>query len=145
VIREQYDKRNPFAAQGAKHTTKGAIRHMMEEILELAGIRPTTPQEEHEVMLAHGFRKFFNTQLVTVGINPLIKELLMGHEVGLEASYYRPEEAAIEREYRKAIDSLTIDPANRLKREIEYLTVEKNKIDLLEQDLAELRNLITLK
>jgi hypothetical protein len=32
-------------------------------------------------------------------------------------------------EYNKAIDNLTIDPANRLQRKIETLTIEKSRLD----------------
>jgi hypothetical protein len=35
-------------------------------------------------------------------------------------------------EYEKAIDNLTIDPANRLQRTVEILKIEKSRIDMLE-------------
>ena len=141
VIREQYDKRSDFAARHPKPTTKSAITHLLVEILECTGLR-ATPQE-HEVKLAHGFRKFFNTQLVSTRINPLIKELLMGHlHIGLESSYYRPQSEDIQMEYEKAIDALTIDPANRLLKKVEKLEVEKSQFDRFAAEIREIKKAI---
>jgi hypothetical protein len=36
-------------------------------------------------------------------------------------------------EYEEAIDNLTIDPANRLQRKIETLTIEKSRLDRIEE------------
>jgi integrase len=141
VIREQYDKRSEFSARHPKPTTKAATTHLLGEVLECAGLR-ATPQE-HEVKLAHGFRKFFNTQLVSTRINPLVKELLMGHlHVGLEDSYYRPQEEDIQIEYEKGIDALTIDPANRLRKKVEKLEVEKTQIEALALELEKVKKAI---
>ena len=86
-----------------------------------------------DVMLAHGFRKFFNTQLVTARINPLVKELLMGHlRIGLESSYYRPLEEDIQMEYEKAIDQLTINPENRLLKKVTVLQERNDRLDKLQ-------------
>lgn len=41
-------------------------------------------------------------------------------------------------QYEKAIDNLTIDPANRLKRTIETLKVDKSGIDMLEAKIQKL-------
>ena len=70
-------------------------------------------------MLAHGFRKFFTTQLVNSKVNPEIREMLLGHKIGLASSYYKPTSNEMMSEYEKAIDNLTIDPANRLQRKID--------------------------
>lgn len=67
-----------------------------------------------EVMLSHGFRKFFNTTLVSAGVHPLYKERLLGHRVGLENSYFRPERDELllgtdrNAGYIKAVDLLTV-------------------------------------
>ena len=121
VIREQYNRQSRLSIEYPRHTTRAALSRILEDIIERAGLRTIQHREgpgvggsatyRKDVMLAHGFRKFFNTQLVTARINPLIKELLMGHlHVGLESSYYRPQEEDIQTEYEKAIDLLTIDP-----------------------------------
>jgi hypothetical protein len=104
VIREQYNRQSPLSIEYPRHTTKAALSRILEDIIERAGLRTIqhrggeggSATYRKDVMLAHGFRKFFNTQLVTARINPLIKELLMGHlHVGLESSYYWPLEEDI--------------------------------------------------
>jgi integrase len=72
--------------------------------------------------IAHGFRKFFTTQLISSNVNPEIREMLLGHKIGLAGAYYRPTVEEMHKEYSKAIDNLTIDPAIRLQRKIEFLT-----------------------
>jgi hypothetical protein len=57
--------------------------------------------------------------------------MLMGHRVGLEENYYRPQESAVQAEWEKAIDALTINPENRLKRRIQTLEVNANQFDQL--------------
>jgi integrase len=136
VIREQYNIRNYLSVKYPRYTTIASIEFILKEVEERAGIRTRIKRTENQigiarkdVMLAHGFRKFFNTQLVSARINPLIKEMLMGHHIGLEESYYRPMEEDIQTEYEKSIPFLTIDPNQRLKKE---LVDERRKITKLE-------------
>jgi integrase len=70
------------------------------------------------VPMFHGFRKFFTTQLVNSKVNPEIREMLLGHKIGLAGCYYRPTEEEMYAEYEKAIDLLTINEENRLKKRI---------------------------
>jgi hypothetical protein len=48
-------------------------------------------------------------------------EMLMGHDIGVSGHYYRPVEADLLQDYMKAVDSLTIDPTQRLQKEVEQL------------------------
>lgn len=89
-------------------------------------------------MALHGFRKFYTTQLVNSKVNPEIREMLLGHKIGLASSYYKPTVGEIMTEYEKAIDNLTIDPANRLQRKVEILTIEKSRLDVLEAKYQQL-------
>ena len=126
-----------------------ALSRILEDIIERAGLR--TIQHKggpgggsatyiKDFMLAHGFRKFFNTQLVTARINPHIKELLMGHlHVGLESSYYRPQEEDIQAEFEKAVDLLTVDPASRLRKKVEKLEVERTYVDQLRMEIDQIK------
>ena len=68
--------------------------------------------------IAHGFRKFFTTQLISSKVNPEIREMLLGHKIGLASAYYRPTVEEMYNEYSKAIDNLTINPANRYKERL---------------------------
>jgi hypothetical protein len=73
-------------------------------------------------MKCHGFRKFFTIQTVNSKTNPEIREMLLGHKIGLASCYYRPTEQEMYEEYEKAINNLIIDPAKRLQRKIETHT-----------------------
>ena len=61
--------------------------------------------------------------------------MLLGHKIGLASCYYRPTEEEMYQEYEKAIDNLTIDPANRLQRKVEKLEIEKSQMDRIELKL----------
>ena len=70
-------------------------------------------------------------QAVNSKLNPEIREMLLGHHIGLASSYYRPTEEEIRTEAEKATELLTIDPANRLERKVEKLEVERSQFDAL--------------
>ena len=53
----------------------------------------------------------------------------MGHDLKLDDAYDRPSFDFIVSEYQKATDALTIDPANRLRKKVEKLEVEKTEIE----------------
>jgi hypothetical protein len=105
---------------------------MLTDITKRCGVRTL------EVPIAHGFRKYFTTQLIQSKVNPEIREMLLGHKIGLASAYYRPTEEEMYEEYEKAIDNLTIDPANRLQRTIETLKVDKSRMDMLEAKIQKL-------
>ena len=67
--------------------------------------------------------------------------MLLGHKIGLASSYYRPTEQDMLDEYQKAEDNLTIDPANRLRREIETLTIKKSRLDRIEEEMLKMEQL----
>lgn len=58
---------------------------------------------------AHTLRKFFKTACVASGIPDLYSERLMGHKSGIQQIYFRPSDEMIMQEYRKVVESLTIN------------------------------------
>lgn len=72
------------------------------------------------------------------------REMLLGHSIGLSNAYYRPDESEVLEEYMKAVDLLTINEENRLKRQVEVLTVERNKMDELELEISKLKQNLRL-
>jgi hypothetical protein len=65
---------------------------------------------------------------------------LLGHSLkNLEHVYTRLTEDEIYQEYEKAIDYLTIDPANRLRKKVEKLEIEKNQFDTLAAEIEALK------
>ena len=92
--------------------------------------------------MVHGFRKFVTTQLVNSKVSPEIREMLLGHKIGLASAYYRPSEDEMLNEYLKAVDNLTINEENRLKRKVEVLTIEKSKVDFALASIEEMKKKI---
>ncbi len=119
------------------------VRKRVLKIVKKIGLRPTLPQtkKRHEIALHHGFRKYFNTMLRRAKVDPLDKEDMMGHSVGLEKHYERYQEEDFERfpEYQKAIPFLTISEDERLKLENEKLKEEKSENESLREELVVVR------
>ena len=117
------------------------------DLAERSGIRQREALQvgEHpanirkDVPIAHGFRKFFTTQLVKSDVKSELRWLLEGHNLKAnDTSYVKTQEEDLLEEYQKGIDNLTIDPANRLQRTIETLKVDKSRIDTLEAKIQKL-------
>lgn len=129
LIREQFDIRNPGKP---KIFNKQAIQYKIYDLCRRGGI------DKKSILALHGFRKFFTTQLVKSNVNPEIRAMLLGHKIGLASSYYKPTSNEMLSKYEKAIGNLTIDPANRLQRKVETLTIEKSRLDILEAKYQQL-------
>ena len=99
---------------------------------------PVNPGGYKDVQRLHGFRKFFTKQLVDSKVGPEIREMLLGHNIGLAGAYYKPTEDEMLDEYMKAVDNLTIDPANRLQRKVEKLEVEASQLQRLQSAVQRL-------
>ena len=128
----------------ARQTLKNLI---YSRLIKAGLIEKSDPQSNlsrrHPILLSHGFRKFWMNQAVNSKLNPEIREMLLGHHIGLASSYYRPTEDEIREEAEKAADLLTINPENRLKRKIETLESKQDEIALMklkhEQEMKQMR------
>lgn len=110
------------------HVGAALIRYLVNESLQThsgqrkkLGYDPVKKRrtEKSPTMLTHGFRKFFNTACNTpgLGMSYVLKEKLMGHEVGLDYHYDRSDEQTLLQEYLKVHDLVTIEESNRLQLE----------------------------
>ncbi|MGH9998115.1 MAG: site-specific integrase, partial [Nitrososphaeraceae archaeon] len=133
LIREQFDVKAPSKPRIINAST---ISKKLIDLSNRAGIR------NEQVPVCHGFRKFFTTQLVNSKLNPEIREMLLGHKIGLASCYYKPTEQEMLDEYFKAVNNLTINEENRLKIKIQKLEVEKSRIDKLEENFRILQKRI---
>jgi len=124
LIREQFDIRKPSDRE-PKQTVANTLYGKLRDLSNRSGVRDKT------LPVANGFRKFFTTQLENSGVNPLHGLMLEGHSTGIRDHYVRPTEQKMHDEYMKAVDNLTIDPANRLQRKVETLEIEKSRIDTI--------------
>ena len=148
LIREQFDIRDPFAISKCKEVKANTLTIKLIDLAVRAGIRQKEVLEgrphgtiRNDVPIAHGFRKFFTTQLVNADpdVKTELRWLLEGHNLkGNDSHYVRTSDKQLQYEYEKAIDNLTIDPANRLKRTIETLKVDKSRMDMLEAKIQKL-------
>lgn len=123
-------------ARNSKITRLGMIgvRTRMIEIAEKIGMRPplTKLKKRHEVMITHGFRKSWSTNMRRAKVDFADKEEMMGHTIAQEKSYQRYVEGDFEwfPEYQKAIPLLTIDDTERKDVENQKLKAEKNQLKI---------------
>ena len=139
LIREQFDIRDEFAIRNPKQVIHKTIQWNLRVLAIKCGIRKNADRNtRQQVMMSHGFRKFFSTQLVNSHINPEIREMLLGHKIGLASAYYRPTQQEMLNEYMKAVNLLTISEENRQKIKIELLENEKNEITRMRNELDQI-------
>jgi integrase len=129
LIREQFDVRDPFQISRAKSITIGTIKWKLIDIARRAGVR------SKDVKASHGLRKFFTTMLIKSNVKAEVRLMLEGHSIGITDHYWRPTEQEMYAEYEKAIDNLTINEENRLRKEVKVLQIEKSKMDEFRKEL----------
>jgi hypothetical protein len=116
------------------------VKRLIERALWTQGLRTklTNGKKRHEFQTDHGFRKWFKTQSEISGTKPINVEKLMGYSVVLSHSYYRATESELLEDYPKAIDILTINEENRLRKKVKILEIETSRIDQLELSIRKL-------
>jgi integrase len=128
-------------AEKGKPFKDRALRSLLQKCIDNTGLRQIdhgNPHKRKQIPIFHGFRKFFTKQLVDSKLNPEIREMLLGHKIGLASAYYKPTEQEMLNEYLKAVNLLTINEENRLKRQVENLQIEKSRIEALEISIKKL-------
>jgi hypothetical protein len=118
------------------------IKSLLHHIYFKQGIRPILQkgQNRHEFKTVHGFRKFFKTVCEQSEMKPANVELLIGHDIGISSSYYKPTESQLLEDYLKVVNSLTIDKAFKLQKQ---LLETKKENDIYRKDLEEYKKLST--
>ena len=71
------------------------------------------------------------------GMKSINVKVLMGHSIGIEDSYYRPQELDISEDYKKAIPSLTISSNNNNRQTV--VAEVAAQIQSKEQEIQELK------
>jgi hypothetical protein len=99
-------------------------------------------------MTCHGFRKFFDTTCTSNGMDKIYVETIMGHDIGLKGSYYKPTwKEVLEgndkmRGYLSIINDLTINEEYRLRRQVNEMKAEASSVTALSQRLSSLETVI---
>lgn len=146
---EQFNVSDPF---DCKHPKKMQLKGLSKLIAEAAiksGVTEKTSLLEGEklgtrrnkIFRTHGFRKLVTMKMVESGLSGFAIEKLLGHKSKDITSkhYYRPQEEELLSQYLLAIDSLTINEENRLRRENQELKIKKSEFEQLKEEVAEYR------
>lgn len=90
-----YGAKLGYAKSPVKFRSSG-IRNLISKALFQQNVRPLLGkgQKRHEFKTAHGFRKYFKTQAEQTMMAANV-EMLIGHDLGISKSYYKPQEKAI--------------------------------------------------
>ena len=148
LIRKQFDINDiEQVREKSEPISLHTLSKGLENYLIKAGLRTIdhSANKRKEIARAHGFRKFFTTQLVNSKVNPEIREMLLGHSIGLAGAYYKPTEDEMLEEYMKAVDNLTINEENRLKKKVVVLQKRNDNLDRLLDRLDKLEKEIGIK
>jgi integrase len=119
-----------------------ALGAILQDCIDNSGLREIdhkNPFKRKQIPIFHGFRKFFTKQLVDSKLNPEIREMLLGHKIGLASCYYKPTVQEMLQEYSKAVNLLTINEENRLKLKLERVQIEKSQIETLKADFEKFK------
>jgi hypothetical protein len=111
-------------ATNPKRLQSIAIKRLLSRALWEQGIRHALAPgvKRHEWKGAHGYRKTFKTRAEQV-MRPANVEVLMGHDIGVSESYWRPTEKEVLQDYLKAVPLLTINGNTvLLQKKVEELT-----------------------
>lgn len=137
LIRNDFQQDDLLHAENPKPQTRYSVIFYIYHTLIKVGLRTPVKQNQNqntnskkrrrtEVSANHGFRKFVVTTMVNNNIKPEIREMLVGHSIGLTDLYYKPTEKEMLAEFLKVVNELTINDENRLKLENEEL---KDKLE----------------
>jgi integrase len=143
LIREMFNTHDPLKSRYPRAVSLGTVCDNIQNLLVRAGINTEVKQtestqrcrERKEIARCHGYRKFCTTNMIRAKVDPQAREMLLGHSIGLANSYYRPDANEILEEYLKAVDLLTVDEANRLKRKVTTLTLRVDRVEELQHQI----------
>ena len=130
-------------AANPQQLTSTGIKSLIERALHAQGMWSPlrAGKKRREWQGAHGFRKFFKTQAEQV-MKTINVEFCMGHSSDkLQKSYYKPSEKEILDDYIKASDLFTIYEESKLRQEIEILTIEKSRLDRIEEKMLKMEQM----
>lgn len=126
-----------------------SLRALLDDTIINSGLRQVDHNHIHkrkEVPLLHGLRKFTTKQLVDSNVKAEIREMLLGHKIGLTGVYYRPTEQDMLIEYLKAVPLLTISNEERLRFKLEErITTERTQLEELRADFDNFKKQVMSK
>jgi integrase len=160
LFRKSFDRHDLLQVQNnPQPLSLSSISWILNQLLYSTGVRTKAPgaskskskRERKDTMQAHGLRKYFDTTCTLNGMDGLYVEKLMGHGIGIKAHYFKPTPQELlegndhKLGYTSVIDALTINEENRLRRQVEQLTIDKNEIYQFKKELDDLKDMLNLK
>jgi integrase len=137
LFRDQFDRNDPDSIHNVKSLKLRAVERLISRTIEKSGLRTvqrqTELQHDEHGKITSGFRKFFDTQLIYADVRPAIKEMFMGHSIAYDDNYFKPSENDVLEEYLTAVDWLTINEENRLKKQVKELTRKQDDIEIMKE------------
>jgi len=80
------------------------------------------------------FRKFAITQMGRSRMDAEVREMLVGHKLGIRSLYLKYSEEDKLNEYLRAVDNLTIDASNRLLAKVDEFKKQEQEIHDLKRE-----------
>jgi integrase len=148
LIREKFNKSDPVKCRDPKHVPLNTLNVLMRNLLIDSGVQKpehitesiTNGKIKKDVMRAHGFRKFVETNMIRSKINAEAREMLLGHSIGLGNSYYRPHPDELLQEYLGCVNSLTINEENRLRIKLQETQIKHSEEwESLRKEMSEMK------
>jgi hypothetical protein len=150
VMRQLWNTKEGHYHHGIiKETVKlksSGIKRLLEDALWTQGLRKKSDKtrNRYEFQTNHGFRKWFKTQCEIARMKSINIETLMGHSIGISDSYYRITENELLEDYLKAIDFLTIDENNTLRRQLDAASENTDSAVKMELEKRD-KEILTIK
>ncbi|MGD0146225.1 MAG: tyrosine-type recombinase/integrase [Nitrososphaerales archaeon] len=143
LLRDVFDTRGGKGRVGSpRRVPADVIEQDIARLWARAGVRAGKAEgRRHPFKAVHSFRKYYKTAMENAGVKPVCTEVLMGHEVGISGSYYRPTEADLLAEFLKAVPDLSIGDEERQRAEMGALEsrhaqgVERLELAELKKDI----------
>jgi integrase len=145
LVRNDFSKSNQESIKNPKPLTEKNINTVVRQLLIKANLRNEheSQYQRRDKQMFHAFRKRFNTILADSNVSHLVKELLMGHSVGLDNSYYRPNEQTMITEFAKAIQNLSVSDEERLKVKLQQtVQIQKDQYESLKSEFEKFREMM---
>jgi integrase len=92
-------------------------------------------RHRNEIPAVHGLRKFCITQMAKAKVDTEVAKLLTGHSIGVRSRYLNYSEEDLLQEYLKAVDLLTINETNRLRKKVDVLKKKEDEIQYLKEQM----------
>jgi integrase len=141
LVREQFDKRDPFAIAHPHRIKEPALARKLTDLAQDAGIRTKIQLEEgqkaasvrKDVPVCNGFRRYYCGVLADSGLLVEKRWKLEGHNLkGNDSSYLKITTESLFESFLLAHDNLLIDQSHKLEKKCERLEAEAGQLQRLQ-------------